>query len=112
MKKSAKRILIGIGIASVAVAGTLIAKQAKKVLDLLTRLDLPSILSEQYPEVEHWTFSSVVFPNILATTVYCPAELLTANPDAEEKIKQLCLEKVPELANIKFTLKMKSAKCV
>ncbi len=110
MKKATKRILIGLGATAVAALGAVVAKKGMQMLELNSKLDLSAILSEQFPDVETWSISSVIFPNTIATTVICPAELLAENPDAEEKIKLICLEKVPELATIRFSLKLKAKK--
>ena len=107
MKKATKRILIGLGAAAIAALGAVVAKKGRQMLELNSKLDLSSILSDQYPDVEKWTINSAIFPNTISTTVICPAELLAENPDAEKKIKQICLEKVPELAKIKFSFKLK-----
>ncbi len=110
MKKATKKLLIGIGSAAALIGAAIIARKGMQMLKLLNKLDLSSLLSEQYPEVGKWTISSAVFPNTVATTVYCPPQLLTDNPDAEEKLYRTCLEKVPELAEINFSLKLKASK--
>lgn len=107
MKKATKRILIGLGAAAIAALGAVVAKKGMQIMGLINKLDLSAILKEQYPNVEKWSINSAIFPNTISTTVICPAELLAENPDAEEKIKQICLEKVPELAKIKFSFKLK-----
>ena len=110
MKKATKRFLIGLVATAIAALGAMIAQKGMQIMGLINKLDLSAILKEQYPDVEKWSISSVIFLNTFATTVTCPAELLIENPDAEQRIKQICLEKVPELANLKFSLKMKAAK--